>query len=218
MKRLSAARASISSTDASRVLLRDQDRPAQPRLVRDPALDLPAVHGVRQRDAEIEVALAARIPAQRNQHAVFDAVGIEMLALHHRQARARPVRLPRGRASTRAAIRRHPRIGQRLGERVTQMAAIGREMIDPALFEERMHFGPRRHRPDGCRSRSREALSPARSGDRARAWSCRRSPRAARLSPDADRLLCGLSRAILRISASDSPPGNASSPSNCQCG
>ena len=80
MKRGSPARASISATEAARIFLRDQNGRAQPRLVPDPALDLPAVHGLRQRDAEIEIPLAAGIPAQRDQHADLDAVGIEMLA------------------------------------------------------------------------------------------------------------------------------------------
>ena len=123
----------------------DQDRGPQPRLLLDPALDLPGVHRLRQRHAEIQIALAAGIPAQRNQHAELDAVGIEMLLPHQRQARARrPALLRIGIDAGR--IRRHARMGQRLGKGVAQMAAIDRQMLDPLLGEIRMHLGPGIHR------------------------------------------------------------------------
>ena len=136
----------------NRVFLRNQYRGPQARLLLHPALDLPGVHRPGQRHAEVEISLAAGIPAQRNQHPDFDAVRIEMLLPHQVQARTRRPALLRIGIDPRR-VRRHARMRQRLGKRVAQVAAIDRKMLDPLPFADRDALRSTTSSPDGCRNR-----------------------------------------------------------------
>ena len=68
-----------------------------------------------------------------------------MLALHQLQAGAGRTTLF-GIGIDARRIRRHPRMGQRFGKGVAQMATIDRQMLDPLPGEIRMDFGPGIHR------------------------------------------------------------------------
>ena len=64
------------------ILLRHHDAGAQPRFLAHEEFKLPFVHRMRERSAEIEVALLEARAVAAHQHAVFDAVGIKMLRAH----------------------------------------------------------------------------------------------------------------------------------------
>ena len=123
------------------VLLGHHDRRTQPRLWLHPAFELPVVDGARQRRREVEVALLHAAAAQRDQHADFDAVGIEMLAAHQVEVGARRAVLGEG-VDTHAG-RHHARIGQLAGQAVADVGTEGRHVLAPARRHERMQFGHR---------------------------------------------------------------------------
>src|SRR5580692_2998729 len=74
--RVAASRVDFGN-GAPDVFLRDKHRSSQAGFLLHPALDLPGIHGSRQRDAKIKVSLTPGVPAQWNQHPDLDAILIE---------------------------------------------------------------------------------------------------------------------------------------------
>ena len=64
------------------VLLRHDDAGAEPRLRFHERFELPFVDCVRQSRGEFQIALLHAALGQLHQHAVLDAVGVEMLPPH----------------------------------------------------------------------------------------------------------------------------------------
>ena len=98
------AQRSISATQVAGIFLRHDDAGLQPRLGRDPLVDLPAVDRARQFGGEVLVLLLHAAARERDQHAGLHAVRIEMLRAH--QVEVRP-----GRTAVRRD--RHRRAGPR---------------------------------------------------------------------------------------------------------
>ena len=125
-----------------RVVLSDQDRGLQPRIAVRPERQLPVVDGALDRRAEIEVLLREDEEVEHLQQAELDVERIEMLLAHEieigagRPAGRRPGVAPRDQ-------RRGARIGRGADIGRAQMAAIGLQMLLPALGQERIEVGMR---------------------------------------------------------------------------
>jgi len=133
----SDARSSISATAA-------RGSPAAPRCGAQPLLlageifELPLVHGARERRPVIEIAFLHAAAVAADQHATSTAIGVEVLALHHRQVGA-----GRSAAGWKRVLappaRHHARIEVLTGpQALADMAAEGRHVVAPALRQERV--------------------------------------------------------------------------------
>ena len=113
------------------IVLRHQDRRAQPRLLIDEVVRLPVVHRRAQRRRLVQVARGVAAQ-QRFQHAIGDVVGIQQLLAHERHVGARQPAARRPRIAPRR-VRREARIGAAIGvDAAVELAVLG-EMLAPAL-------------------------------------------------------------------------------------
>ena len=122
-----------------RMLLGADDGGVQARVARHPAGDLPVVDGGGQRRAIFQIALVARPPVERHQHAVVDVVGVEVLALHEGEIAAGGRAVGRPGVAARH-IGRHARMGEGVGQGLAIEAAVGAHIIAPAFGQEIVDF------------------------------------------------------------------------------
>ena len=125
-----------------RILGRDHDRAAQPRLLGEPLGGLPVVHGPCKRGAVVHIALAACTGAQGHENAVLHPIGIEVLLAHKVEVRAGRAAVRRPGVAARH-VGRHARISERLGQCLANVPAVSFEMMLPARREIRLEIGSR---------------------------------------------------------------------------
>ena len=113
------------------VVLRHQDRCAQPRLQIDEVMRLPVVHRRAQRRRLIEVARGVAAE-QRLQHAIGDVVGVQQLLAHERNVGARQSAARRPGIAPRR-VGREARIGAAIGVDAAVELAVFRHVLAPAL-------------------------------------------------------------------------------------
>ena len=124
-----------------RVLLRHHEPGAQPRLLADEIFELPLVDGMRERRAIVEIALLEAGAVAGDEHADFDAVGVEVLLLHGLEIGAGRAAAGRERVLAPAAGH-HARIDiLSRPQALPDVAAEGRHVLAPARFHERRKIG-----------------------------------------------------------------------------
>ena len=217
----SPARCSISLHREGRVLLRHHDAGAQPRLRLDEGLELPVVDRVRQRRGEFQIALLHAALGELHQHAVLDAVGVEMLPPHQFEIGAGRAVLGKGidaQARRRScAARRAGRTGPAAGAR--RRSSCARASAPPGTDRGPTACGT----PDGCRNRRWRASPPRwraepECSSHGLLVASRHYRRFAPPRANADRSPADCRSGSAAPVSSDSPSGSTSSPSNCQCG